>query len=950
MHDAYEAVAILEKLPLQIESIASYENNLLVGTKQGHLLMYCITPHQGDQKFEVRLLRSNKHFSKRPIIQMEVVPELQILISLSDAVISVHDLTVFNLITTINKTRGASVFTLDVQNQVSLSGNISTTLRMCVAVRRKLQLFYWKNRNFHELQPDLGVPDVAKCMVWCGDSLCVGFKTEYFIIKTETGNLKDLFPMGKNEPRVTKLEDKRLALGKDDMTIFLDWEGNATQKFALTWSDMPIALEYNAPYLVGVLPRYVEIRTVESRSLIQSIELSKPRYVTTCHKANSIYVGVDVARLCARPVPSRTRECLIEVEEEKKERIHQIQTLFAFNSVLSASIQGIHGSVHTAGHVTASTWASTSHVLVARPVPVKDQVKQLVQQKQFELALQLVELSDEVARGEEGEDTIRYRLLFAFNLFYQASNFKRIPWDFLFIQLDTDPSHVIGLFPGLLPPDFRSQLEYPEKLPELAGADLENGFVALIEYLTQVRMELVKDMTKQVQFSSATIEGAATVKLSQRQQLQIIDTTLLKCYLQTNDALIAPLLRLRDNHCHLDESERVLKKHQKFSELIILYQRKNLHKRALDLLLKQAMKPDSALKGHERTVQYLQHLGRDHLPLIFEFSSWVLKAHPEDGLKIFTDDLPEVELLPRDKILQYLQQHFPDLVIPYLEHVVLEWDDTSPHYHNSLVNHYRQRVQALTADYLDSLPEGQLPRPHGMEPGELGELRNKLVFFLESSTHYVAQAVLVHFPFDAFFEERAILLGRLGRHEQALAIYIYVICDLAKAEEYCRRNYSKTKDSSKDVFLTMFKILVVPPDPTMIGVMLPQLPNPEPQPVMALELLRLHANKIDTIKALQLLPLPTRVCDIHQFLEKVLQERASHKRRGQILRSLLSAEHLQVQEQIIFHQAHKIVITDENICRVCKKKIGNSAFARYPNGVLVHYYCCKDVKICPVEL
>lgn len=48
--------------------------------------------------------------------------------------------------------------------------------------------------------------------------------------------------MGKNEPRVTKLEDRKLALGKDDMTIFMDWEGNATQKFALTWSDMPIAL------------------------------------------------------------------------------------------------------------------------------------------------------------------------------------------------------------------------------------------------------------------------------------------------------------------------------------------------------------------------------------------------------------------------------------------------------------------------------------------------------------------------------------------------------------------------------------------------------------------------------------------------------------------------------------------------------------------------------------
>ena len=52
--------------------------------------------------------------------------------------------------------------------------------------------------------------------------------------------------------------------------------------------------------------------------------------------------------------------------------------------------------------------------------------------------------------------------------------------------LFTDPSHVIGLYPNLLPQDFRNQLEYPDKLPELDDADLEKGLLALIEYLTQV--------------------------------------------------------------------------------------------------------------------------------------------------------------------------------------------------------------------------------------------------------------------------------------------------------------------------------------------------------------------------------------------------------------------------------------------------------------------------------
>ena len=66
--------------------------------------------------------------------------------------------------------------------------------------------------------------------------------------------------------------------------------------------------------------------------------------------------------------------------------------------------------------------------------------------------------------------------------------------------------------------------------------------------------------------------------------MQILDTTLLKCYLKTNDALVAPLLRLPENQCHLEESERALKRCQKWSELIIFYNTRGLHKKALNLL------------------------------------------------------------------------------------------------------------------------------------------------------------------------------------------------------------------------------------------------------------------------------------------------------------------------------------------------------------------------------
>lgn len=51
-----------------------------------------------------------------------------------------------------------------------------------------------------------------------------------------------------------------------------------------------------------------------------------------------------------------------------------------------------------------------------------------------------------------------------------------------------DPTHVMGLYPDLLPTDYRKQLQYPNPLPGLSGAELEKAHLALIDYLTQVGM------------------------------------------------------------------------------------------------------------------------------------------------------------------------------------------------------------------------------------------------------------------------------------------------------------------------------------------------------------------------------------------------------------------------------------------------------------------------------
>lgn len=72
------------------------------------------------------------------------------------------------------------------QNQKSLTGEVSVFVRLCVAVKRKLQFYYWKNDSFLELQPEIIVNDVPRCISWCQETLCIGFKGDYSLLNVGT--------------------------------------------------------------------------------------------------------------------------------------------------------------------------------------------------------------------------------------------------------------------------------------------------------------------------------------------------------------------------------------------------------------------------------------------------------------------------------------------------------------------------------------------------------------------------------------------------------------------------------------------------------------------------------------------------------------------------------------------------------------------------------------------
>lgn len=135
----------------------------------------------------------------------------------------------------------------------------------------------------------------------------------------------------------------------------------------------------------------------------------------------------------------------------------------------------------------------------------------------------------------------------------------------------------------------------------------------------------------------------------------------------------------------------------------------------------------------------------------------------------------------------------------------------------------------------------------------------------------------------------------------------------------------------------------------------------QPDLETALQLLEQFASRINPLSALAVIPDNVHVSRIHQFLQTALHKSVQNRRRAQLLKGLLYAEHLQCQETRLHLQSQSIHITDLNVCPVCKKRFGNQRcdyfnifrnrlvivvyFSVHLLGILMEMWCIIPVKI-----
>ncbi|KAF9552683.1 hypothetical protein CPC08DRAFT_738117 [Agrocybe pediades] len=150
----------------------------------------------------------------------------------------------------------------------------------------------------------------------------------------------------------------------------------------------------------------------------------------------------------------------------------------------------------------------------------------------------------------------------------------------------------------------------------------------------------------------------------------------------------------------------------------------------------------------------------------------------------------------------------------------------------------------------------------------------------------------------------AILLGRLGRHDQALETYVYRLQDYIKAEEHWKRVY-QTGSKTEGIFLTLLRISDMGPG-------------------------------MDSVETLQLLhPLVTT----HDIQSSLIEDRRVPVFDTKVVGQISTARNEQVTRRLVNLQSKRVKVTDSRI--FCHKRLGNIIIASETTVVvrLTHSQC-----------
>ncbi|KAK4945466.1 Vacuolar morphogenesis protein 6 [Elasticomyces elasticus] len=999
---AQPIVELKQRDKSKIESILSHSDQLLVGLNTGSLRIYRVKapssrPTDGEEPDgdaaiadasatntkPSELLREYEKFSKYKIEQLAVFREANILISLSNGLVSIHDLGTYELQEQLTNTKGASVFAAT-SNIVkdSTTGVPTLVSRLAVGVKRRLLLWSWHDGELSGNAVEIALSHSIKSLTWAtGTKILAGLSTHYVLVDTDSQDVKSIVGPGSiggapgqepsrlggtmsyigmgsmvPTPLATGLGEDEMLLARDINTHFIDRGGEPIGRRQVPWRSPPQAVGYSYPFLLALqepTKGSLEVRNPKTLTLLQSIDL--PGAV------------------------------LLQVPNPNISLAHQGKGFLVASERIIWRMQGLNYDA---------------------------QIDTLVESGSLDEAISLLEMIEETLIKDKAGRLREIKMQKAQKLFDEKKFRDALD---LFSEVSAPPERVIRLYPAIIAGDLAledhkdsEESAQPsagsdasattETKPEVAAShtqkakaapsDVDTASIKGVEiaentteqglsdkelkmavrelqaFLADVRRRLQRffNPDQTVRTLSEVQNGAQSEDIRQitefllglptleqvdlaeklREVARLVDTTLFRAHMYATPSLAGSLFRI-SNFCDPDVVMAKLEETERYNDLIEFLYGKRLHRQALERLQKfgkaeHTEDVDPQLHGPARTVSYLQNLGPELIDMILEFARWPLEADPHMAMEIFMADTENAESLPRHKVLEFLESIDKDLALRYLEHVVDELNDTTPDLHQRLLTLYLEHLQETTS------------------PTHQQEHLDKLLTLLRTSEQYSPAKTLGLLPRDdpVFYEPRAIVFSKMGNHKQALEIYVFKLQNPARAEEYCNQTHLEEaiNDTSKPSSRRRSTSTTDPVDeqPSIYQILLNLYLNPpKGEKAMwgpAIELMARHGPRLPATSTLELVPEDLLVKELEFYFRGRIRNANSIMNDSMVTSGLRKVDAVRIQAALLLGEGaktggrgRKVRIDEDRVCGVCYKRLGGSVISVFPDNSVVHLGC-----------
>ena len=995
----------------KIESILAHGDRLFVGLNTGSLRIYRVndtsvsddaaqqasdeaqdgeTEDAQQRKPRVaELLRDQEKFSKYKIDQLGIIKEANILVSLSNTYVAIHDLASYELQEQLTKTKGASAFavTSNIVKDPS-TGVPSIVSRLAVAVKRRLLLWSWHDMELSGETSEIALPNGIRTLNWAtGTKLIAGLSSNYVMVNVENEEVTQISGPGSigglagqesgrlggmgagmsyigmggtvPKPLATRLKEGEMLLAKDINTHFIDTNGNALGRRQIPWAVAPEAIGYSYPYLLSLQDAtkgILEVRNPETLNLLQSISLpganllqvAQPN-ISLAHAGKGFLVASDrvIWRMGALNYDSQI-DALVEGH-------HLDEAISLLGMLEDALVRDKEGRLREIKMqkaqelFDAKKYRDSLDLFTEVAAPPERVIKLYPRMIAGDMSIEATE--EEPAQTTE-----------------QAQSAK-----------DTTKGHKRGASKAesLLSaqkaenPALTSVKDQPEDKSDTASIKSQEAATAasksdkelkasvreLQAFLADVRRRLKRFFNEdnslkkeeEVQINGNTEEADRIIayligadvneEFDRGQRLKetakLVDTTLFRAHMYATPSLAGSLFRIA-NFCDPEVVMEKLEETKRYHDLLDFLFGKKLHRQALERLQKFGKAQEVAetapqLRGPTRTIMYLQNLPPDMVDLILEFAKWPFEEDPAQAMEIFLADSENAERLDRDKVLKFLEQIDSGLAIQYLEHVIDELNDMSPDLHQKLLNLYFERLKDMETNSAD-----------------FSNLNARFLTLLQESAQYSPAKILGLLPRDDphFYEARAIVFSKMGQHKQALEIYVFKLKSPAKAEEYCNRVHL-TEDTVATKVAPSRRVSTTDPieeQPSIYHILLNLYLNPpagqDPMWIPAIELLARHGSRLPASSTLALIPDSLPVKDLEFYFRGRIRAAETIMGEGRIASGLRKVEAVGVQEKLLLGDAmqggkpggrsRRVKIDDERVCGVCHKRLGGSVISVFP--------------------